>query len=40
MILYVKFMIYEQLGYVGELVLHGRDRGNSFSIISTLKVLV
>ena len=35
-ILYLKFMIYEQLDYVGPLLLCGQDRGNSFSIISTL----
>ena len=36
-------MIFEQLGYVGVLVLHGQYRGNSFSIIfncELLKVLV
>ena len=35
-ILYLKFMIYEQLSYVGVLVLHSQYLGNSFSTISTL----
>ena len=30
------FMIFEQLGYDGALVLHGQYQGNSFSIISTV----